>query len=94
MPFGRAAVRWGPIILSAAALALLVFALSTGWERGLKDEGAVAHGWQVLMVLQLPLILAFVSTANWRRPRDVAKILALQVVAFTAALAPVALLRL
>jgi hypothetical protein len=84
----------GPFILSAAAILLLLTAMTTGWERGLRDEGAVAHTWQLLMVLQFPLVAAFLATANWRRPREIAKVSALQAVAFGLALAPVALLKL
>ena len=90
--FGQFVGRWGPIVLSAAALLLVLTALATGWERGERDEGAVAHTWQLLMVLQFPLVAAFLATANWRRPGEIAKVIALQAVAFGSALAPVALL--
>jgi hypothetical protein len=80
--------------MSLAAIALLVVALTTGWERGYKDEGAVAHTWQLLVGLQAPLILAFLATANWRRPLGIAAILGLQVLGLMLAMAPVAILRL
>jgi hypothetical protein len=86
--------RWGPIVLSVAALVLVLTALAAGWERGERDEGAVAHTWQLLMALQAPLVFAFLASANWRRPGDIAKVIAVQEAAFGAALAPVALLRL
>ena len=86
--------RRGPLVMSAAAILLLITALVTGWERGLKDEGAVAHTWQLLIGLQLPLIAAFVATADWRRPLGVVKVLALQAGALALAMAPVAMLRL
>ncbi len=84
----------GPIVLSAAAILLLVVALGTGWERGLKDEGVVAHTWQLLIVLQLPLIAAFLATADWDRPAAAFKVLGVQTAAMALAIAPVALLRL
>jgi hypothetical protein len=86
--------RRGPVAMSIAAILLLVFALATGFERGAKDEGVVAHTWQLLIGLQLPLIAAFLATADWRRPIEIAKVLAVQVAALALAMAPVAMLRL
>jgi hypothetical protein len=80
--------------MSALALALVVLALTTGWERGLKDEGAVAHSWQLLVGLQVPLILAFLASSNWRAPLRIFTILGLQVLGLVLAMAPVALFRL
>ncbi len=89
--FSQTVGKWGPIGLSAAAIILLVIALTTGWERGLKDEGVVAHTWQLLIVLQVPLVAVFLATANWRKPVEIAKTLVLQAIALGLALAPVAL---
>ncbi len=86
--------KWPPIAMSALAIALLVFAMTTGWERGYKDEGAVAHTWQLLVGLQAPLIVAFIATADWRRPLGVFAILGLQALGLVLAMAPVALFRL
>ena len=86
--------RRGPVVMSAAAVLLLIIALATGWERGLKDEGVVAHTWQLLVGLQVPLIIAFLATADWRRPAGVGKVLALQLAGLALAMAPVAILRL
>ncbi len=84
-----------PIALSALAVGLLVLALTTGWGRGPPgDEGAAAHLWQLLVGLQIPLIVAFVATADWRRPLGPLAILGLQVLALMIAMAPVAVLRL
>jgi hypothetical protein len=80
--------------MSALALALVVLALTTGWERGLKDEGAVAHSWQLLVGLQVPLILAFLASSDWRAPLKIFAILGLQVLGLVLAMAPVALFRL
>lgn len=32
-----------PVILSSVAFSLVLVVVATGWERGLKDEGAAAH---------------------------------------------------
>jgi hypothetical protein len=85
---------WIPIAMSAAAIALLVLALTTGWERGLKDEGAMAHSWQLLVGLQVPLIVAFLATSDWRAPLRIFAILGLQVLGLVVAMTPVALFRL
>lgn len=85
---------WAPVAMSAAAVALLIIALTTGWERGARDEGAVAHSWQLLVGLQVPLILAFLATANWRQPRGPVLMLGLQILGLLLAITPVALLRL
>ncbi len=83
-----------PVILSLLALALVAAALIFGWERGMKDEGAVAHTWQLLIAVQAPLIAIFLVTADWRRYRRELAPLAMQAAALAAALAPVAILRL
>lgn len=85
---------WLPVAMSATALALLCGYLARyGIERS-GDEGAVAHSWQLLMAGQLPLIGYFVVKWLRRTPRQAAPILALQVAAVIAALAPVYLLHL
>ncbi len=84
----------GPIVMSGAAILLLLFALTTGFERGLKDEGVTAHLWQLLVAFQIPLAIAFLLTADWSHPGRVGRVLLLQGLALGLALAPVALLRL
>jgi hypothetical protein len=83
-----------PIAMSLAAIALLIFAVTTGFERGAKDEGVMAHTWQLLVGLQVPLIVVFLATADWRRPLGIAAILGLQILGLALAMAPVAILRL
>lgn len=84
-----------PLVMSAAAVLLLILALKTGWGAGPPgDEGAAAHLWQLLVGLQLPLIAAFAATADWRRPSGALGILGLQLLGLMLAAAPVAILRL
>jgi len=83
-----------PIVLSLMALGLLIVAVLTGWEKGYADEGAVAHIFQLLIVAEVPFILVFVATAEWKRIARVAGVLALQAAALTLALIPVALFKL
>ena len=69
------------IVMSAQAFLVEVLALTTGWDRGLKDEGAAAHIFQLLIVCQLPFILAFLATADWRRLKSVLPPVALEATA-------------
>jgi len=49
------------------------------------DEGATAHLFQLAIVLLLPAGLAFLATADWRRPLGVAKRLAVPAAALIVA---------
>ncbi len=59
-----------------------------------KDEDAVVHIWQLLIAGQLPLILLFAIQWLARAPRTAVAVVALQVGAVMAAVAPVYLLKL
>jgi hypothetical protein len=79
-----------PMLMSVTALALLLgsIAFRSGVARD-SDEGAVAHIWQLLMAGQLPLLAYFVFRWLPRVPRQTLSVLALQVGAALAAMAPV-----
>jgi hypothetical protein len=49
------------------------------------DEGTAAHLFQLAIVLLAPVGLAFLVTADWRRPQEVARRLALPAVALIVA---------
>src|SRR5262249_37965412 len=83
-----------PLVLSLAAFILVLAAVATGWDLGSKDEGAAAHIFQLLIVGQVPIILAFLVTADWKRVMRVAGILSLQAAAIALAFAPVAYFKL
>ena len=83
-----------PIVMSALAVLLLIFAFVTGWGQGHGDEGAAAHLWQLLIGGQAPFVLGFLATADWDRWQRVVGSFALQVGALAVALAPVAYFRL
>jgi hypothetical protein len=53
------------------------------------DEGAIAHIWQLLMAGQLPILIYFVIRWLPRAPRLTLIVLALQIGAALAAMAPV-----
>ena len=52
-----------------------------------------AHVWQLLIVAQLPVIVYFAVTWLPRAPRPAWLVLAIQMLALVAAIAPVAILR-
>jgi hypothetical protein len=79
-----------PVMLSLMAFLLVIAAVSTGLGKAGQDEGVAAHLFQFLIVAQIPFILAFLATANWRRWTRVTGQLALQACAVTLAFAPVA----
>ena len=81
-----------PLVMSFGALATaLVFIALHGLEPQV-DEGAAAHIWQILMAAQVPIVAFFVIKWARQSPRQAADVLALQVTAALAAMAPVYLL--
>lgn len=78
-----------PLLMSLAALAVVVAHVTTAGAAPEKDEGAAAHLWQLLMAGQLPIVALFALKWLPRNPRKALLILALQAGAGVAALAPV-----
>jgi hypothetical protein len=76
--------------MSVTALALLLGSIAARSDvvRD-SDEGAIAHTWQLLMAGQLPLLAYFVFRWLPRAPRQTLYVLALQIGAALAAMAPV-----
>jgi hypothetical protein len=83
---------WLPVAISVVALTVVLGHIAFFGVAREPDEGAAAHIWQVLMASQVPVIAYF--SLRWlpRAPRQASQILALQLVAALAALAPVFLL--
>lgn len=78
-----------PVVMSLAALAIVIIhILRFGTAREV-DEGTSAHLWQILMAGQLPIIAFFAIKWLPRTPRGALAVLAVQVVAALAATAPV-----
>ena len=79
-----------PIAMSLAAIAVLVGHIAMYGIARQADEGTAAHLWQLLMGAQVPII-AFFAIKWWpEAPRQVLQILAVQIAAALASLAPVA----
>ena len=83
-----------PLAMSLAALATVVVHVALFGAAREADEGAAAHIWQLLMAGQVPIIAFFAVKWLPRTPRRALPVLALQVAAVVAALAPVYLLSL
>jgi hypothetical protein len=83
-----------PIAMSLAALTFVLVYVAMFGVTHESDEGAAAHVWQLLMAGQMPVVLFFMVRWLPRAPRPAFLVLALQVTAALAAVAPVWWLRL
>ncbi len=54
------------VVLALEALLVVLLGMTTGWAGGLADEGPPAHIVQILSIAQLPFVLAFWATADWK----------------------------
>ena len=82
-----------PVGMSFAALAVVFIHIALHGTARQADEGAAAHLWQLLMAGQVPVIAYFAIRWLRQSPKYALAIIALQVGAALAALAPVYLLR-
>ena len=76
-----------PLVISALAFGIVIANILAGVPPK-PDEDLSAHLWQLLMAGQLPLILVFLVSADWRR-WSTALILGAQLAAIAAACVPV-----
>jgi hypothetical protein len=82
------------LVLSCAALALVLGHVALFGAEREADEGTAAHIWQVLMVLQVVFVAVFAIIWLPQRPKQALQILALQIAGILLACAPVYLLNL
>ncbi len=85
---------WFPMAMSLAALALVLGHVAMFGIAREADEGTAAHIWQILMAAQAPIVAFFAIKWLPQTPKQALLILALQVIAALAALAPVFFLNL
>lgn len=78
-----------PITMSLLALSLVLFHIAMYGTAREADEGTVAHLWQLLMGLQIPIIAFFAIRWLSVSPRSAMAVLGVQFVAGVAAAAPV-----
>jgi hypothetical protein len=83
-----------PVVMSVAALTVVLVAVVFFGAVREADEGTAAHLWQLLIAGQLPVVAFFAFKWLPRAPRAALPVLAVQVVALLAALAPVYFLHL
>ena len=81
-----------PVTMSLCALSTVLVFLALNGTAPQPDEGTAAHIWQVLMAAQAPIVLFFAFKWVPQSPKQALPILALQVIAALAAMAPVFLL--
>jgi hypothetical protein len=80
---------WIPIAMSLAALGTVLAHIVIFGAAREADEGTAAHLWQLLMAGQLPIIVFFAFKHLPQAPGRALPILAAQIAASFAALAPV-----
>jgi len=78
-----------PIVMSAAALALVLIHIALFGVTREADEGAAAHIWQLLMAGQVPVIAFYAIKWLPRDPKRGIGVLGIQVAAALAAAFPV-----
>jgi hypothetical protein len=83
-----------PVTMSLIALATVFTHIVLFGTAREADEGAAAHIWQLLMGGQLPIVAFFAVKWVPQAPRPAGYVLALQILAAVAALAPVFILKL
>ena len=78
-----------PLLLSLAALAMVLVHWAIFGIMQESDEGTLAHLFQILMIVQIPVAIYFLL--NWvdRKPKQTMLIIALQALAGVAAIAAV-----
>lgn len=81
-----------PLVMSIAALSLVLAHIAIYGVARQADEGAAAHVWQLLMAGQIPVIAFFAIKWLPRTPGQALLVLGLQAAAVLAAAAPVFLL--
>lgn len=86
---GKKLSAWSPVIMSITALLLCGVQIAMHGTRPVRDEDALVHLWQLLVLGQLPIIGFFAF--RWLRayPRQAATVLVAQLLAAASALVPV-----
>ena len=78
-----------PMVMSLLALSLVIGHIALVGTARQEDEGTAAHLWQLLMVLQLPIVAFFAFRWLPEQPKQASLVLALQFIAAVAAAATV-----
>jgi len=81
-----------PVAMSLGALAAVLIVLALHGTAPQADEGTAAHIWQLLMAGQVPVVMFYALKSLPEAPKTALPILALQIGAALAAIAPIYLL--
>ena len=92
LPLLKRPTAFLPVAMSGVALAIVLGHVAMYGIARQTDEGAAAHVWQLLMAAQLPIMAVFAIKWLPQTPKQAVPILALQIAAALAAMAPVFLL--
>jgi hypothetical protein len=79
--------------MSLAALTAVLFQIVTFGTAPQRDEGTMAHIWQLLMAGQVPILIFYAFRWLPRAPKIALQVIAVQLSAGAAAIVPVYLLR-
>jgi hypothetical protein len=82
-----------PLAMSLSALAIVGIHIAFYGIAPEADEGPTAHLWQLLMAGQLPILAFFAIKWLPKAPKQTLGVIALQIAAFCASLAPILLLK-
>jgi hypothetical protein len=82
---GKKPSAWIPVVMSLVALVLVLIQLGIHLVEPERDDGAVAHLWQLLMAAQLPIIAFFAFRWARRARWQAATVLVVQAIAAAAA---------
>ncbi len=83
-----------PVAMSLVALALVLGHVALFGVVHEADEGTVAHVWQILMAMQVPIMAFFAIMYVPQKPKQALLVLALQIAAALTACTPVFFLKL
>jgi len=75
------------IVLAVQAFIIVLLVITTGWERGLTDEGPAAHIFQILIAAEAIFTVGFLATVDWKRLKPVAQVIGAQTAIFAATFA-------
>ena len=75
------------IVLAVQAFLIVLLVITTGWDRGLSDEGPAAHIFQILITAEGLFTLGFLATADWKRLRQLSQVVGALIAIFAATFA-------
>jgi len=83
-----------PIGMSIAAYLLVLVFVAAHWTGDGRDEGTGAHLFQLLVAGQVPIVLIYLASADWRRFLTILRTLLFQALALAIAFGAVFLAKL